>query len=163
MMSPLTMSHHAKSLPVIARFMSRLNGAAWIPILLARLVVGVMFCGSGWGKLHDVQGFGDWFAELGILFPHLNAAFVAALEFVGGACLVVGLGTRVFSLLLAFTMLVALWTVGPQSDAKTLGDWLYKSETLLTVILIWLTFVGSAKFSFDNVVARKLGAKAKKI
>ncbi len=111
---------------------------------------------SGWGKLHDLQGLGAWFGQLDIPFPYLNAAFVATVEFVGGACLVMGLGTRGFTFLLSCVMAVALWTVGPQSDAKTLGDWLYKPETLLIVIFVWMTLLGPGKFGFDGLIARKL-------
>ena len=98
---------------------------------------------------------------MGIPFPHLNAVFVATLEFVSGAGLVVGLGTRVFAFLLACNMAVALWTVGPQSDAKTLGDWLFKSETLLIVIFIWLMVSGPGKVSLDYVLARTWGFAGK--
>jgi putative oxidoreductase len=144
---------YAKFYPVINRYLRHWD---WIPVFIARLVVGVMFCLSGWGKLHDVPGLGSWFGDLGIPFPHLNAAFIATLEFVGGACLIVGLGTRLFAFLLACTMAVALITVGPQSDAKTLGDWLYKPETLLIVIFVWHMFVGTGKLGFDGLIARKL-------
>ncbi|MEE9147482.1 MAG: DoxX family protein, partial [Candidatus Tectomicrobia bacterium] len=81
-------------------------------------VTGIMFCGSGWGKLHDLQGLGNWFGTLGIPLPHFNALFVSTIEFVGGACLVLGLGTRVFAFLLSGVMAVALLTVGLPGEAK---------------------------------------------
>ena len=90
----------------------------WLAFLVARLVTGIMFCGSGWGKLHDLQGLGNWFGTLGIPLPHFNALFVSTIEFVGGACLVLGLGTRVFAFLLSGVMAVALLTVGLPGEAK---------------------------------------------
>ena len=155
------MSEHTRIHAMITRLLRGLHSLDWLALVVARLVVGVMFCASGWGKLHGLQGFGDWFADLGIPFPHVNAVFVATLEFVGGAGLVVGLGTRVFAFLLAFNMAVALITVGPQSDAKTLGDWLFKSETLLIVIFIWLMVSGPGKVSLDYVLARTWGFAGK--
>ena len=99
----------------LLRFLEKLN---WLALLVARLVTGIMFCGSGWGKLHGVQGLGDWFETLGIPLPHFNALFVSTIEFVGGACLVLGLGTRVFAFLLSGVMAVALLTVGLPGEAK---------------------------------------------
>ncbi len=99
----------------LLRFLEKLD---WLALLVARLVTGIMFCGSGWGKLHGVQGLGDWFETLGIPLPHFNALFVSTIEFVGGACLVLGLGTRVFAFLLSGVMAVALLTVGLPGEAK---------------------------------------------
>jgi putative oxidoreductase len=139
---------------LITNVLHRVSSLDWLALLVARLGVGVMFCGSGWGKLHDLIRFGDWFGTLGIPFPHFNAAMVAGIEFVGGACLVLGLGTRIFAFLLACTMVVALVTVGTQSDAKTLGDWLFKSEMLLIEIFIWMMVAGSGKVGIDHWIAR---------
>ncbi len=92
---------------------------------------------------------------------HVNAVCVATLECVGGASRVVGLGTRMFAVLRACNMAVALRTGGPQSDAKTLGDWLCTSETLLIVIFIWLMGSGPDKVSLDYVLARTWGFAGK--
>ena len=146
-----------KSSAWIEQVLAHLRALDWLPMLLARIVVGVLFCLSGWGKLHGLHELGTWFGTLGIPFPYANAIFVSSIEFIGGACLVVGLGTRVFAFLLACTMAVALITVGPQSDAKTLGDWLFKPETLLIVIFVWMMFSGPGKRGVDGWIARQLG------
>ena len=141
----------------IGRFLNFLGSLDWLALLLVRLAVGYMFMTGGWGKLHDIKGFGDWFGTLGIPFPHLNAAFVSALEFAGGWCLMLGLGTRIFAFLLSCVMAVALVTVGPQSDAKTLSDWIFKSESLLILIFIVYMVTGPGKVAVDAVIKRKLG------
>lgn len=128
----------------------------WLAFLVARLVTGIMFCGSGWGKLHD-QELGNWFGTLGIPLPHFNALFVSTIEFVGGACLVLGLGTRVFALLLSGVMAVALLTVGLQGEAKPLGEWLFKPEVLIVVIFIRFMVTGPGKVSIDAVIRRRFG------
>ncbi len=138
----------------LLRFLEKLN---WLAFLVARLVTGIMFCGSGWGKLHDLQGLGNWFGTLGIPFPHVNALFVSTIEFVGGACLVLGLGTRVFALLLSGVMAVALLTVGLQGEAKPLGEWLFKPEVLIVVIFIRFMVTGPGKVSIDAVIRRRFG------
>ena len=142
---------------VIGGILDTLNNLNWLALLIVQTAVGYMFASGAWGKLHDLKGFGDWFGTLGIPFPHFNAFFVAWLEFIGGICLILGLGTRVLSFMLACTMVVALITVGTQSDAKTLSDWIFKSESLLILIFILLMVMGPGKLSVDSVIRRKLG------
>jgi putative oxidoreductase len=142
---------------VFSELLRRLNSWEWIPVLLARLSVGVLFFESGRGKLFYKLGeLIDYFAELGIPFPHLQAPMVAAIELGGGICLVLGFATRLISIPLATIMAVAILTA--QLDkTKTLGDFLYLPEVLLIVILVWLVFSGPGKFALDNQIAQKLG------
>ena len=44
----------------------RLSAAWWIPALLMRLFVGYFFMETGWGKLHNLDGFAQRFAGWGI-------------------------------------------------------------------------------------------------
>ena len=82
----------------------------WVPGILTRLVVGFAFYDSGGGKLKDIEKTVNFFTELGIPFPELNAAFVSRLEYYGGMLLLVGALTRITALLLSSTMIVALLT-----------------------------------------------------
>ena len=139
----------------------QLNRWEWIPVLLARLSVGVLFFESGRGKLfYKLSELVEYFTELGIPFPYLQAPMVAAIEFVGGICLVLGLATRLISAPLAGIMVVAILTA--QLDkAKSVGDFLYLPEVLLVVIFVWLIFSGPGKFALDNFAAQKLGYAGK--
>lgn len=92
-----------------------LRSLTWLVLLLGRLAVGYMFATGALHKLNDLQGFGDWFGTLGIPFPHFNAVLAVSTELVGGICLMLGLGTRIFSFMLSFVMVIALWTVGTQT------------------------------------------------
>src|SRR6266404_9968764 len=95
----------------LATFGLRITAAlAFLAPLLTRLVVGWGFHITGHGKLSNLEKVTGFFTDLGIPFPGANAAFIASLEFVGGICLMLGLGTRIFSLLLSATMIVALLT-----------------------------------------------------
>ncbi len=86
-----------------------------------------------------------------------NAIFVSSLEFVGGLCLVVGLGTRIFAALLSFSMIVALLT----SDG---GDWIAKFPADITdvtsftylLFLIWLVVYGPGPISLDKLISKWL-------
>ena len=142
--------------------LKRLRGLEWIPILLARLSVGVLFFESGRGKLFfKLEELGKYFAQLGIPFPHLNALISASIEFFGGICLILGLATRLVSVPLAVVMVVAIFTAQIEK-VKTLGDFLYLPEVLLLVIFVWLVFSGPGKVSVDHFFARKLGVEEPK-
>ncbi len=134
-----------------------LNQLEWLPILLVRLSVGLLFFESGRGKLFvKLEELGEFFVKLGIPFPHFNAVFVSTVEFVGGICLILGLATRIFSAQLFFVMLVAILT-SEIKKVSTLGDFLYLPEVLLLVIFVWLAFSGPGKISIDHLLSRKLG------
>ncbi len=140
----------------------RLGELDWIPILLVRLSVGLLFFESGRGKLFfKLEELGDYFVQLGIPLPHLNAAFVSSIEFLGGICLVLGVLTRVVAVPLAFTMLVAILTA-QIGKVHTVGDFLYLPEVLLLVIFVWLVFSGPGKVSIDHFLVRKLGFEGRK-
>jgi putative oxidoreductase len=145
----------------VYEFLRQLNRWEWIPVLLARLSVGVLFFESGRGKLfYKLNELVEYFVQLGVPFPHLQAPMVAAIEFVGGICLVLGFATRLMSVPLAGIMVVAILTA--QLDkAKSVGDFLYLPEVLLVVIFVWLIFSGPGKFALDNFAARKLGYASK--
>jgi putative oxidoreductase len=145
----------------VAALFQRLNSEEWIPVLLARLSVGVLFFESGRGKLfHKLNELVEYFTQLGIPFPHLQAPMVAAIEFVGGICLILGFATRLISAPLAVTMGVAILTA-QLGKAKTVGDFLYLPEVPLIVIFVWLIFSGPGKFAIDNYVARKFSHQGK--
>lgn len=142
---------------LIARLLEKLHTWDWMPILLVRLSVGVLFFESGRGKLfYKLEDLGDFFVKLGIPFPHLNALYVASVEFVGGFLLILGVFTRIVSAKLAIIMFVAIAT-SEIKKAKTLGDFFYLPEVLLLVIFIWLVFSGPGKISADHFIARKFG------
>lgn len=151
------MNERSKLLQLITEILNRLNGWEWAPILLARVSVGVLFFESGRGKLFfKFEELVKYFGELGIPLPYLNALFVASVEFVGGALLVVGVLTRLVSAQLAVIMVVAVLTAQIEK-AKTVGDFLYLPEVLLIVIFVWFIFSGAGKASIDHYFAKKYG------
>ena len=70
-----TLYHHA--LRLTARF-------TWLGPLVVRLVIGVAFVVTGWGKLHNLDKVTEYFASLHIPLPGAQAAFVSTGERVGG-------------------------------------------------------------------------------
>jgi len=147
----------SKSYQLAADLLKYLNQSDWIPLLLVRLSVGLLFFESGRGKLFvKFDDLVKYFGELGIPLPYLNALVTAWIEFVGGICLIIGFATRIFSAPLAFIMLVAILTAQLKT-VHTLGDFLFLPEVLLLTIFIWLVFSGPGKVSLDHFLARRLG------
>jgi putative oxidoreductase len=131
---------------------------AFAPPLLARVVIGVVFIHSGWGKLHALDQVAQFFASLGVPFPELQAPFVAAVELGCGALVLAGFATRLAALPLIGTMLVALATaLAPKiTGANALFG---LAEFLYIALLVQLAIAGAGALSADRVVARWLDAQ----
>src|SRR5262245_26419660 len=144
----------------VSNVFEKLQELEWLPILVVRLAEGYMFATSGWGKLGKLGEFTAYFQSLGIPLASLQAPFVATLELVGGAALVVGFGTRIFSALLAGTMAVAILTARlHEATVKTAGDFFYLQEWLLLLLLVWMVFSGPGKVSVDAMLKRRSQAR----
>ena len=141
----------------------RITGAlVFLVPLVTRLVVGMGLREDGLGKLHHLDKVTSFFTDLGIPFPGANAAFVAGLEFIGGLCLVFGLGTRIFAALLSCTMLVAVLTADrPAFIEKFPGDLTDIASFTYLLSLIWLVFYGPGPISIDYFLSKWLGLNGK--
>jgi putative oxidoreductase len=87
------------------------------------------------------------------------AAVVTGVEFGGGICLILGLGTRVAAFAEAVIMANAIWTV-QLKEVKSFSEFLFLSEFLSIGIFVWLAFTGAGAISLDHWLARKLGGAA---
>ena|ERR1700681_2942298 len=123
----------------------------WIPPLLARLTLGIVFAESGWGKFHNLSRVIAFFTDLGIPAPSIQAPFVAGVEFVGGLLILVGLFTRLAAIPLSVTMLVAIATA-KMGDVHTIGDFAGLSEWAYFVVLMWLAWAGAGRVSVDALL-----------
>ena len=135
------------------RLLIRVSSNLQSPFLLAvRVYWGWQFMQTGWGKLTDLGKVVQFFTELGIPAPALNAYFVSALEFGGGLLLILGLGSRIIALPLVINMLVAyvtadreaLFSIFSSPDKFTAAA----PYTFLVASLIVLIF-GPGKVSVD--------------
>ena len=100
------------------------------PVLL-RIYLAPIFILAGLNKLNNIENVGYWFAGLGIPAPELMAWAAGLTEFVGGVFLLLGLGVRLVSIPLMFTMVVAAvtahwqfgWHVLPESELTVPWEW----------------------------------------
>lgn len=131
-----------------------------IASFLTRIVIGQAYMQTGHAKWSDIDAFASFFAKLGIPGPRPNAYFIATLELVGGACLLLGLGTRVFALLLSATMVVALMTADRESFLGALAvnpehGLLDVTPVPFLLFLLWLAAFGPGPVSVDRVITRR--------
>jgi putative oxidoreductase len=141
------------------RLLVRLSSSLQSPFLLAvRLYWGWQFMQTGWGKLTDIGKVVQFFTDLGIPAPALNAYFVSALEFGGGLLLILGLGSRLIALPLAVNMIVAyvvadreaLLSIISNPDKFTAAA----PYTFLVASLLVLIF-GPGRVSLDGLLAAR--------
>jgi putative oxidoreductase len=130
-----------------------------VALLVARVVVGLVFVFSGWGKLHGLEQVIEYFRTLGIPAPELQAPFVAAVEFVGGLAVVAGLGTRLAAVPLSATMVVAIATA-KWKEVAGVSDVVGFSETDYLVFFLVLIAFGAGRFSLDALVGPRLRSLA---
>jgi putative oxidoreductase len=139
---------------IVDRAFKWLSDRAWLSLLVARLAMASEFIPSGLSKLGRLPEFTAYFASLGIPAPGLSAPVTAAVEFVCGILLLIGLGTRFAAAALAIDMTVAILTARIH-DAPTIDDFFYLPETAYIVIFLVLIFSGPGLISVDQIIAAR--------
>ena len=140
----------ARSLP------AWLSQQQWFAQLLLRLVFGYFWLETGWAKLHNLEFFSQRFVEWGIPLPTFSATLSGATDLVGGALLMLGLGTRIATIPMIVNMLVALAVV-VLPGISTTDEFVELDEVLYVAVLFWLLLAGPGKASLDHLLARRGG------
>jgi putative oxidoreductase len=130
--------------------MSRLN---FLPSLVARVILFVVFAPSGLGKLRHLTKVTSFFRELHIPYPHATAALVGTSELVCGVLLVLGLFARLATLPLIVIMGVAILTVR-WPNVHGVGDFFGLEEVLYLALLLFILVAGAGAFSVDALITR---------
>jgi putative oxidoreductase len=122
-------------------------------LLAIRVTWGWQFFQTGKGKLGNIAGVTDYFTSLHIPMPKLNAIMAGSTECFGGLLLIAGLGGRLVSVPLTFTMLVAYWTA-ERPDIHNMDDFVKAAPFafLFTVLVVML--FGPGRFSIDYLIQR---------
>ena len=123
---------------------------AGLSIVFLRLLFGVIFFIEGGEKLfgwfgHEggIYSVIGYFKDLEIPFPEFNAWLVGITELAGGIFVLLGFLTRLVSIPLGFTMVVAILTAHLEQ-----GGWSYPA--LLLVSSLVLIQYGPGYFSLDS-------------
>jgi putative oxidoreductase len=124
--------------------------------LLGRLAVGLLFLSTGWGKVHSLDKVTHFFVTLHIPAPGLNAVVVAYSELICGSLLVLGLFTRLATIPLIVSMVVAILTA-KLGDIHNVFDLVGADEFTYLCVLIMLALIGPGKVSLDRLLVRSLG------
>lgn len=114
---------------------------------LLRVVLGIVFLAHGLAKFQGgIGNTAGWFASIGL--PGGLAYIVAIIELVGGIALILGIGTRIVSALLALIMVGAIFTV--KLAAGFLDGYAY--DLVLFIIAVYLVMNGSRLYALDQLL-----------
>jgi putative oxidoreductase len=139
----------------LARLHERFN--PWLQsavLLFLRITIGWRFYLSGSGKLKHFESTEAFFTTLHIPAPGFHAGLVGYTEMIGGLLLMAGLGTRLASVPLIISMVVAYLTAHREEGFASLYDFTDQAPFMfLCVTLVTLAF-GPGKVSLDAAIAR---------
>lgn len=122
-------------------------------LFAARIVLGTIFIAHGWQKLTawTIAGTTEAFAGMGVPMPQISAPFVAGLELIGGALLILGAATPLVGLLLAGNMLVAALIAHLGSGVFVDGGG-WELVGALGAGSLALAAVGAGRLSLDHAI-----------
>jgi putative oxidoreductase len=138
------------------RALDLLEHVQWLAPLLGRLAVGLVFVSTGWGKVHNLAKVTNFFQELGIPAPGFNAVLVGYSELICGTLLVLGLLTRLATIPLVVSMVIAILTA-KRADIHSLFDLVGFDEFTYLCVLVMIAVLGPGGASLDRLIARRLG------
>lgn len=129
--------------------------------LALRVPVGIIFMAHGAQKLfgsfggYGLEGTGQWMASIGLEPGYLMALLAGAGEFFGGLFILLGLLARPSAVVLALTMVVAIFAVHFQ-NGFFMSNGGYEFALALLAASVSLVFSGAGKASIDELIANKL-------
>ncbi|MEP6655312.1 MAG: DoxX family protein [Myxococcales bacterium] len=147
-----------KSLSVRERLLGIAGRLEWLPLFLIRASLAAVFIPSGWGKLHDLGKVSEFFTELGIPAPHLNAVVVAVSELGCGTLLLIGILSRVAAIPLIVSMTIAIITA-KRADISGITALFAVDEFIYIVMSIAVIVLGAGTVSIDGQIGRQLARR----
>lgn len=143
------------------RYLSYADGVAMTGqdffLLVARVLLGMIFLTSGWGKVLGVSGFAANQMANGV--PAVLAYAAPFIEFLAGLGLILGLATRYSALaLIAFTVAATwiahrYWIFPPEQQRMQSGQF-WKNVTIIGG-LVALFAAGPGRFAVDRWLSRR--------
>lgn len=130
---------------------SLLNKLKDLPLLFIRLILAYGFFKPALMKVKDVNSIAEWFASINIPFPTLNAYLATGTEVLGVLLLTIGLFSRIISIPLIITMIVAIITVHLENGFEA-GENGFEIPLYYIIMLFTLVIYGSGKLSLDHLL-----------
>tara|TARA_R110001592_G_scaffold139056_2_gene358775 strand:- start:114 stop:575 length:462 start_codon:yes stop_codon:yes gene_type:complete len=130
--------------------------------LILRVPVGLTLAAHGAQKLfgwfggYGLEGTGQWMASLGLEPGYLMALMAGSAEFFGGLALVLGLLTRPAAVVVAFTMLIAIFAVHIGNGLFMANNG-YEFALTLFVVSVALAIQGAGRFALDQKLLERFG------
>lgn len=126
-----------------------------VSTLILRVVLGISFFIHGLSKFQGgIENIVGWFDSIGL--PGVLAYAVAVIELVGGVALVLGLGSRVVSILLSLVMIGAMvkvkFAVGFLGNGQMAG---YELDLAFLAMAIVIAINDSKLLALDQVIFNK--------
>lgn len=131
-----------------------LNSLRDIPLLFLRLLLAYGFFHPAMRKVKDFESVAQWFDSMNFPFPLLNAYLAGITEFLAVWLFLLGLGTRLISIPVMITMIVAIgvhWGGGFSAAAGGFEIPLYYFLMTLTLFIL-----GPGRISIDHLIGKKL-------
>ncbi len=128
-------------------------------LLISRVLLGVVLIAHGYEKYVQwgLSGTADVFSRLGVPVPALSALYAATVELLGGAALIVGVGTTIVAVLVLFDMVgAAVFSRAITSGIRLLPEqhgWELNGVIFAAAAALLVT--GRGKFSIDRLVLRR--------
>lgn len=130
-----------------------------ITLLFVRITIGWGFFLTGKGKLINIERTTNYFASLELPAPKFQAIMAGSTEMIGGMLLMIGLATRLISIPLVITMVVAYLTAHREEAFVSLSNFTDQDPyAFLMAALITLAF-GAGKISLDHLLNPLLAKK----
>jgi len=132
--------------------------------LALRLPIAIVFIAHGSQKLfglfggYGLTGTGQFMESIGLAPGVIMALFAGSAEFFGGLLILIGLLTRPAAIVLAITMLVAIFTVHI-SNGLFLANNGYEFGLALFAASLSLAFSGAGRFAIDNLIHNSTAQK----
>jgi putative oxidoreductase len=135
------------------KIIDQLTNLKDIPLLLMRLILAYGFYEPAMMKIKDINAIVEWFRSSEIPAPVLNAYLATYTELFGFIFLTLGFATRIISIPLIITMIVAIKTVHWENGFPA-SDNGYEIPLYYMIMLIALLFMGPGRISIDYLIGR---------
>ena len=127
-------------------------------LLIGRIMLGLIFVRSGYGKLFDMSAYATILQGRGI--PVFLAYIAVAAEFFGGIALILGFATRYVVLVMIVFMIVATLTSHrywqfTDANVRRIQDSSFYKNLAMTGGFCFLFICGSGRFSVDAWLRRR--------